>query len=189
MDLIMDLPRSDGYGFILTIVDQGCFKAAKFIPCNKTIDEPGVANEYLKHLVPWFGIPKQIISYHNPHFASNFSKTLCKNLGVQQNLSMAFHPQMDGQMERMNAWVEQYLRPWTMLRQNNWAKILPIVEYTHNSWKSDTTWKSPHQLLIGISPQVDIKLIDDHTPAAVDCLKALEEARLEVQNHLEQLQQ
>jgi hypothetical protein len=89
----------------------------------------------------------------------------------------------------MNAWVEQYLRPWTTLRQDNWAKMLLIVEYAHNSWKSDTTWKSPHQLLIGINPQVDVKLIDDHMPAAVDCLKVLEEARLEVQNHLEQLQQ
>ena len=62
MDLIMDLPRSDGYDSILTIVDQGCSKAAKFIPCHKTINGPGVANEYLKHLIPWFGTPKCIIS-------------------------------------------------------------------------------------------------------------------------------
>jgi hypothetical protein len=99
MDLITDLPRSDGYDSILTIVDQGCSKAAKFIPCNKTIDGPGVANEYLKHLVPWFGIPKRIISDQDPCFASNFSKTLCKNLRVQQNLLTAFHPQTDGQTE------------------------------------------------------------------------------------------
>ena len=52
MDLITDLPKSNGFDSILTIVDQGCTKAAKFIPCNKTIDGPGVANEYLKHLVP-----------------------------------------------------------------------------------------------------------------------------------------
>jgi hypothetical protein len=52
MDLIMDLPRSEGYDAILTIVDQGCSKAAKFIPCNKTIDAEGVAHEYLRHLVP-----------------------------------------------------------------------------------------------------------------------------------------
>jgi hypothetical protein len=75
-----------------------------------------------------------------------------------------------------------------MLRQNSWAKMLPITEYAHNSWRSDTTWKSPHQLLIGINPQVDVKLINNHMPAAVDHLKALKEARLEVQNHLEQLQ-
>ena len=58
MDLIMDLPKSQGFDSILTIVDQGCSKAAKFIPCTKTIDGTGVALEYLKHLVPWFGLPK-----------------------------------------------------------------------------------------------------------------------------------
>jgi len=92
MDLITDLPRSDRYDSILTIVNQGCSKAAKFIPCHKTIDGPGVANEYLKHLIPWFRVPKQIISDRDPRFTSNFVKTLCKNLGVQQNLSTAFHP-------------------------------------------------------------------------------------------------
>ena len=58
MDLIIDLPTSDHYNSILTIVDQGCSKAAKFIPYTKEIDRPGVAREYLQHLAPWFGLPK-----------------------------------------------------------------------------------------------------------------------------------
>jgi hypothetical protein len=62
MDLITDLPPSNKYDSILTIVDQGCSKAAKFLPCNKTIDGKGVAQLYFEHLFPWFGIPKQIIS-------------------------------------------------------------------------------------------------------------------------------
>jgi len=66
MDLITDLPKSQGFNSILTIVDQGCSKAAKFIPCTKTIDGTGVALEYLKHLVPWFGLPKRIILDRNP---------------------------------------------------------------------------------------------------------------------------
>ena len=52
MDLITDLPRSDGFDSILTIVDQGCSKATKFIPCHKLINGPGVALKYLKYLVP-----------------------------------------------------------------------------------------------------------------------------------------
>ena len=58
MDLITDLPLSNNYDSILTIVDQGCSKAAKFIPCKKTIDGQGVAGLYLIHLFPWFGIPR-----------------------------------------------------------------------------------------------------------------------------------
>jgi hypothetical protein len=59
MDLITDLPKSDSFDSILTIVNQGCSKVAKFIPCqcHKTINGPGVANKYLKHLVLWFRIP------------------------------------------------------------------------------------------------------------------------------------
>jgi hypothetical protein len=82
MDLITDLPRSEGYDAILMIVDQGCSKATKFIPCNKTIDTEGVAREYLCHLVPCFSLPKWIILDHDPHFASRFSQTLCHNLGI-----------------------------------------------------------------------------------------------------------
>jgi hypothetical protein len=52
MDLITDLPLSNNYDSILTIMDQGCSKAAKFIPCNKTIDRKGVAVLYLIHLFP-----------------------------------------------------------------------------------------------------------------------------------------
>jgi len=92
MDLITDLPKSQGFDSILTIVDQGCSKAAKFIPCTKMIDGTGVALKYLKHLVPWFRLPKQIISDRNPQFTSAFAKEMCKALGIQQNLSTAFHP-------------------------------------------------------------------------------------------------
>jgi len=73
-------------------------------------------------------------------------------------------------------------------RQNIWAKLLPIAEYAHNSWKSDIIRKSPHKLLIGIKPQVDVKLIDNSTPATIDQLKTLETTRQEVQKLLEQRQ-
>jgi len=95
MDLIMDLPKLQGFDSILMIVDQGCSKAAKFIPWTKMIDGTGVALEYLKHLLPWFGLPKRIILDRNPRFTSAFTKEMCKALGIQQNLSTAFHPHTD----------------------------------------------------------------------------------------------
>jgi hypothetical protein len=106
MDLITDLPLSDGFDSIFSIVDQGCSKATRFIPCLKTIDGTKSACLYMKHILPFFGLPCRIISDRDPRFASQFSHAMCKNLGIQQNLSSAFHPQTDGQTERMNAWVE-----------------------------------------------------------------------------------
>jgi hypothetical protein len=188
MDLITNLPESQGFDSILTIVDQGCSKAAKFIPCRKTIDRTGVAVKYLKHLVPWFGLPKRIISDQDPRFTSLFAKEICKALSIQQNLLTAFHPRTDRQTEQMNAWIEQYLRPWTTNAPRKWSEILPIAEFAHNSWKHDATKASPHELLIGIKPQVIIKHLESPTPAAETRLKGMAEARQKAQELLTRIQ-
>ena len=73
LDLIMQLPKANGYDAILTIVDQGCSRAAIFLPCHTTITREGVALLYLKHLFPWFGVPSRIISNQDPHFMSHFA--------------------------------------------------------------------------------------------------------------------
>jgi integrase-like protein/chromodomain-containing protein len=188
MDLITDLPVSEGYDSILTIVDQGCSKATKFLPCRKTIDGPEVARLYLVHLVPLFGLPKRIISDRDPCFASQFATTLCKALGIQQNLSTAFHPRTNGQTERMNAWLEQYLRPWCVSHPRGWVQLLPIAEYAHNSWKHDTLKQTPHELITGMTPSVNIDLIPDHIPAAQERLQTLQRTRAELQERLDRLQ-
>ena len=133
MDLITDLLLSNKYDAILTIVDQGCSKAAKFIPCNKTIDGQGVACLYFWHLFPWFGIPKHIISDRDLRFTSHFSTAVCKATGIQQNISIAFHLRTDGQTEWINLWVENYLKKFVNARQNNWSAFLPMAEFAHNS--------------------------------------------------------
>jgi len=110
MDLITGLPNSKGYDAILTIVDHECSQGAIFLPCSTTITGPQIAKLYLDHIYRWFGLPKRIISNQDPRFMSHFGRALTKELGTQQNLSMAFHPQTDGLSERKNQWVKQYLR-------------------------------------------------------------------------------
>ena len=62
LDLITQLPKANRYDAILTVVDQGCSRAAIFLPCHTTITGEGVALLYLKHLFPWFGVPSKVIS-------------------------------------------------------------------------------------------------------------------------------
>ena len=62
LDLITQLPKANGHDAILTIVDQGCSRAAIFLPCHTTITREGVALLYLKNLFPWFGVPLKVIS-------------------------------------------------------------------------------------------------------------------------------
>jgi len=106
MDFITKLPPSNGYDSILTIMDHDCTKAAIFIPCNKTITSEGLAKIYLQNIYPHYGIPRRLITNRGTQFISIFTRTLCNALGVKQNISSAYHPQMDGQSKRNNQWIE-----------------------------------------------------------------------------------
>jgi hypothetical protein len=176
IDLITDLPPSNKFDSILTIVDQGCSKAAKFISCNKTIDGQDITELYLMHLFPWFGIPKRIISDHDPRFTSHFSKAICKATNIHQNISSAFHLRTDGQSERMNQWIENYLREFVNGQQNNWSTLLPIAKFAHNSWKHKSTKYTSHQLILGINLTANLNIPDDTVPEAQERLIELTKA-------------
>ena len=62
MDFITKLLPSGGYDTILTITDTDCSKASVFLPCNETINSEGVAQLYLTHVLPYYGLPKKVIS-------------------------------------------------------------------------------------------------------------------------------
>jgi hypothetical protein len=152
MDLITQLPKSDGSNAILTIVDQRCTRAAIFLPCSTTITGEGVAQLYLKNVYQWFGLPEKVISNRDPCFTSHFIKALCEKLRIQQNISTAFHPQTDGLSERANQWVEQFLRLVAAARQDDWKHWLPIATATHNNHHNSTTRVPPAVALLGYLP-------------------------------------
>jgi Integrase zinc binding domain/Chromo (CHRromatin Organisation MOdifier) domain len=151
MDLITGLPKSDGHDAILTIVDHGCSRGAIFLPCSSTITGAGIAKLYLEHVFRWFGLPQKIISDRDPRFTSHFGKSLTKALGINQNLSTAFHPQTDGLSERKNQWVEQYLC-LICSNQDQWSRWLPLATAVHNNAQNSTTGIAPSKLLIGWEP-------------------------------------
>ena len=99
MDFIVKLPTSGGYDSILTITDHDCTKMMIAIPCNETISVEGVADLYLRQVFPRFRIPAKVISDRDPRFTSKFRRELCRLLGIQQNISTAYHPRTDGQSE------------------------------------------------------------------------------------------
>ena len=75
-------------------------------------------------------------------------REVCKILGIAQNISTAYHPHTNGQSERTNQWLEQYLRFWTNERQDNWAPLLPLAEFAHNNWTHEGTRESPFWVLM-----------------------------------------
>ena len=110
---------------------------------------------------------------------------MCKATGIKQNLSTAFHPRTDGQSERMNQWIENYLRQFVKGRQNNWSSLLPMAEFAHNTWKHEHTQHSPHELIMGMNPTASLNIPEDPVPAAQDRLKELIKSRQDAQKTLQ----
>ena len=151
MDFIVKLPSSDTYDTILTVTDTFC-KASIFIPCNETIDAQGTALLYAKHILPHYGLPTRIISDRDPRFTASFTKELDRILSITRNISTAYHPQTDGQSERTNQRLEQYLRIFIDYHQKDWVSWLPLAQYALNAWPNATTKKAPFETILGYIP-------------------------------------
>ncbi len=85
---------------------------------------------------------------------SLFMKHFYQKTGTKQNMSTAYHPQMDGQSERSNQWLEQYLRHICNLQQDNWAEVLPLAQFAHNAWPNAMTKETPFSLIMGWTPRI-----------------------------------
>jgi hypothetical protein len=177
LDFITKLPVSQGYNSILTVTDHDCTKASIFIPCNEEINAEGMAALYIKHMFVHFGLPRKVISDQDPQFISKFMQEVCHITGIECNPSMAYHPRTDGQSEHSNQWVETAIRFISDYHQTNWAPYLPIAQFAHNNWPSDTTRKSPFFLLMGYNPCTDWTSAPSPLPQVTLCLDQLKQAR------------
>ena len=126
MDFIIELPKCQGYDRIWVIVDRFS-KMAHFIPLKKTT-AASLALEFVKEIWRLHGLPKGIISDRDVLFTGNFWTDVKKLLGITGRRSTAFHPQTDGQTERVNQVLEQYLRAFVNWEQDNWVELLPFAE-------------------------------------------------------------
>jgi hypothetical protein len=189
LDFIVKLPISQGFDSILTITDQGCTKAAIFIPCNEDITAEETAALYIKHVFAHFGLPTKVISDRDPRFMSKFIQAACKVTGVKHAPSTAYHPRTDGQSERSNQWLETAIRFITDQKQKNWAPYLPIAQFAHNNWPSDTTRKSPFFLLMGFNPRADWIHATSPIPKVTLRLEQLKEARIQARDAMIKAQQ
>src|SRR5437762_12707426 len=114
-----------------------------FIPCLKSTDAPGFALMYLDNIIRLHGISQSLVSDHGSVFTSHFWTSLSNMMALKQRISTAFHPQTDGQTERMNETLEQYLRIYFNSQQDNWSNLLSLAEFSYNNAYQSTTKCSP----------------------------------------------
>ena len=141
-DLIPGLPESHGSDAIWVAVDR-LTKRICIAPMTTEVNSVGVARLFRDHVWRNHGLPDQIISDRGPQFESSFMKDLYRLLGIEANPSTAYHPQTDGQTERINQEIEQYLRIYVNFRQNDWADWLAIAEFAYNDKVQASTGHSP----------------------------------------------
>jgi hypothetical protein len=167
VDFIVKLPLSHGYDSIMVVVDR-LSKMRHFIPCNETIGPKEAAELFLKHVWRFHGLPDQVISDRGPQFASRFWKHLCELLDIKAQLSTAYHPETDGQTERINEILEAFIRAYCTYLQDDWSNWLPLAEFAHNNHDSETTGISPFFANYGFHPRMGFEPPENlqDTPAA-----------------------
>jgi len=109
MDFISGLPKSKGKDVILVVIDK-LIKYCHLIVLSYPYTASSVVERFLDTVYKLHGLPSKIIIDRDPLFTSTFWKDLMQRLGVQLNYNTAYHPQTDGQTERVNQCIETYLR-------------------------------------------------------------------------------
>jgi hypothetical protein len=150
-------------------------------PCNKTITAEETANLYMENVWRRTGLPRQVISDRGPQFASKVMQEVWNTLNVKSTMSTAFHPQTDSETEHINQELEQYLQVSGNFQQDNWVKLIPFMEFAHNTRQHSATGKSPFEVWYGYQPEF-IPPINFATniPTVEECLHTLEQIRKEV---------
>uniref|UniRef100_A0A3B5QIQ0 Gypsy retrotransposon integrase-like protein 1 n=1 Tax=Xiphophorus maculatus TaxID=8083 RepID=A0A3B5QIQ0_XIPMA len=151
VDFVTGLPRSKGMTTILTIIDRFS-KACHLVPLRKLPTAAQTAKLLIKHVFKLHGIPQEILSDRGPQFISQVWRQFCSALGARVSLSSGYHPQTNGQTERMNQELEAALRCLTSTNPDDWAPHLPWVEYAHNCHTSAATGLSPFEVVLGYQP-------------------------------------
>lgn len=171
VDFITHLPASRGYDAIMVVVDR-LTKMRHFIACKGTCDAEEATRLFVKYVWKLHGLPTTIVSDRGPQFVSEFWKHLTQRLGISATLSTAYHPETDGQTERMNAQLEQYLRLYVTYLQDDWADWLPLAEFAGNDAASDTTTVTPFFANYGFHPRLGFEPVPhSDRPAARDAEK------------------
>ena len=102
MDLITNLLPVNGLDSVMVVVDHGLSKREILAPCTKTVDAAGIAQLFFNHVFKRFRLYKKVVSDHRPQFALAFARELTRLLQYDIALSLAYHPQTAGEIERYN---------------------------------------------------------------------------------------
>ena len=158
MDFITGLPKSLGKDCIYVLVDRLKFFSHLF-SVTSYFSVAQVADVFFKEIFRSHGIPKSIVSDRDNRFMGDFWQECFRLVGTQLMLSTRYHPQNDGQTERVNQWLEGYLRNYVGEQQKAWAKWLHLGEFCYNTTFHMSIGMSPFKALYGYDALTFVEMI------------------------------
>ena len=184
LDFIVSLPLSAGFDAIMVVVCRFT-KMSHFIPCSTTITAMESAKLFFDHVYRLHGSPETIISDRGPQFIAHFWKRFFELLGTEVVTSTAFHPQTDGQTERTNQTLEQYLRSFSSYNQDNWVSLLSSAEFSYNNSFHASIQCSPFYANYGFNPIHSFhSVLPSSVPAAEEHIHFLQSLHSELSSTL-----
>ena len=184
LDFIVDLPQSAGMTTILVVVDRFT-KMAHFIPTQSLPNAEETAELFIQQILRLHGAPDEIISDRGSQFVARFWRRFLGLLGIKQCMSSAYHPQSDGQTERTNQTLEQYLRCFVSYHQDDWYSLLPLAEFAFNNTLNASTKFTPFYAYTASHPKFEFLFPNESVvPAAEDRLRKLQLVQQELKDNL-----
>jgi hypothetical protein len=151
MDFIGGFPKVDGMEAVMVVVDR-LSKYAVFMAVSSTCSAELAAKMLFANVVKIFGLPEDVVCDRDPRFTGRFWTALFNTMGSELKFSTGYHPQTDGQTERVNALLEDYLRHYVSTSQKNWLDLLDVAQFAYNMHKSSATGMSPSEMVFGQQP-------------------------------------
>uniref|UniRef100_A0A670K5Z9 Gypsy retrotransposon integrase-like protein 1 n=1 Tax=Podarcis muralis TaxID=64176 RepID=A0A670K5Z9_PODMU len=152
IDFMTDLPKSRGKTAVMVVVDL-LTKMCHFIACSHAVTAEETAQLFVNHIFRLHGAPSRVSSDRGKQFTSRFWRRLMNLLQVEVGFSTARHPETNGQAERANSTLQQYLRCYVNERQNDWVERLALAEFAYNNAEHVSTGMSLFLANYGCHPR------------------------------------
>ena len=166
MDFAGPMPlTARDHNYILVVLDR-LSKMAHFLPCKTNISGQGAAQLYAERIWSLHGLPRSVVTDRGTPFLNAFNAALTKLLGTRHAVSSAYHPETDGQTERINRILCEMLRHYMNNRYDHWDVQLPFVEFAHNNVPSSATGMSPFYVCYGRHPDTPMTAVIESANAA-----------------------
>jgi transposase InsO family protein len=158
VDFVVSLPRTaSGFDAVCVFVDK-LTKMCHLCPTTSEATAEDTAKLFVDYVWRYHGLPRKLVSDRGTQFVSSVFRGICSLLHINQGLSSAFHPESDGQTERLNMVMEETLRHYVNPTQDDWDRWLAVVEFALNNSVHSSTQATPFFLNYGRHPNTPLSL-------------------------------